>query len=147
MSDAPASIFNTHVETIAATVERVWAIFNDRSLWMDSFISRTLLDGVDAESGAIAEVRMNIAGTPLRREELLHVETKQRQVVRITTAGTAAFAHADFRFDAVPSGCRLTVSIHTTLPGVTETDVMRAATQAKISSDFARLREVAEGQG
>lgn len=144
----PASLFNTHGETIAAPVDRVWSLFNDRSRWMESFVSRTLIAGTEGRAGAIAEVRMDVPGTPLRREELVHVEPERRQVVRITAAGMAAMAHADFRFDPLPDGgCRLTVSIHTILPGAAETGDMHAATQAKISSDFARLRAVAEGRG
>ena len=68
-------------------------------------------------------------------------------VVRITAAGTAMAAHADFQFDAIGPDCRIQVSIHSWMPGSTaeERTRMHGLTREKIAADFARLREILRG--
>ena len=141
------SIFNTHTERVEASPAITWAVFLDRAQWMDSFGSRRLVSGTDNMPGAIADVTMTVAGSPVRQEETLFWEEARRLVVRITAAGTAMAAHADFQFDAIGPDCRIQVSIHSWMPGSTaeERTRMHGLTQEKIAADFARLREILRG--
>lgn len=138
------TIFNTHTEQVDAPPATAWATFLDRARWMESFGGRTLVSGVDSMPGAIAEVMMAVAGSPVRREEILLFEEHRRLVVRITAAGTAMAAHADFQFAPITRGCRIQVSIHSWMPGTSaeERAQMHMLTQAKLAGDFARLRDV-----
>ncbi|HET8613603.1 MAG TPA: SRPBCC family protein [Sphingomonas sp.] len=146
MTDAE-TVFNTHSEMADAPPVACWEAFIDRARWMDTFGGRMLVSGIDGMPGAIAEVRMAVEGTPVRREEILLCDPARRLVVRITAAGTAMAAHADFRFDPVGEGCRIEASIHSWMPGSTDKDRarMRAMTQEKIATDFGRLRDVLSG--
>jgi hypothetical protein len=141
------SIFNTHTEQVEASPAIAWVVFLDRAQWMDSFGSRRLVSGTDNMPGAIAEVTMAIAGSPVRQEETLFCAEARRLVVRITAAGTAMAAHADFQFDPTGAGCRVQASIHSWMPGSTAEERVRMheLTQEKIAADFARLREVLRG--
>lgn len=140
-----ASLFNTVAVDIRASPAAVWAVFQDRARWMDTFGVRTLVSGRAGETGMVAEVTMNIAGSALRREETLLSEPPRRWVVRITADGPA-MAHADFHFDPWGDGCRVEASIHTWLGDAPDADLAAArdATQRKIAADFHRLRVVAE---
>jgi len=141
------SIFNTHTERVEASPATAWAVFLKRAQWMDSFGSRRLVSGTDNMPGAVADVTMAVAGSPVRQEETLFCEEARRLVVRITAAGTAMAAHADFQFDPIGAGCRIQVSIHSWMPGSTaeERTHMHGLTQEKIAADFARLREILRG--
>ena len=138
------SIFNTHAEHVDVAPATAWATFLDRTLWMESFGARRLVSDVDEVVGAIADVTMAVAGSPVRQEETLLFDAPRRLVVRVTAAGTAMAAHADFQFDPAGDGCRIQVSIHSWMPGhgADERRHMQDMTQAKIASDFGRLRDV-----
>lgn len=140
------SLFNTHSELIGAPRAQVWEVFLDRGTWMESFVSRTHTSGTDGSVGSITEVRMNVPSSPVRTEEVLHVEPHRRLVVRISAQGSQALAHADFEFTDRGGGCRVQVSIHTWMPNATseQLDRMRSATNEKLTTDFSKLRQRAE---
>jgi hypothetical protein len=144
--DSPPSFFNTATVKITAPLEDVWVIFNDRSLWQESYGSKTLVSGKEGEIGAISELRPNVPGVPMRLEEIIYIADAERLVVRISVPGHDGFGHADFHSVPAVGGSRFTASIHTVMSASAKNDIqaMQEATQSVISAQMVQLKRACE---
>ncbi len=149
-ADARYTTYHHLERQAAAPCSIVWRTLLDRRQWMESFVSKTILSGLENQVGEVSTVvSRSSTGVNTRLERILNIKPDQHLVWIMWVGSSRAFAVVDL-VSRGDRSCSFRLDLFVdALPSAPdqfeiERDAMQSTTDSKINGDFENLKVVAE---